>query len=95
MSRAASLQHGQVEVSWIDIIQQVNSGTNLAGLTGKSILERRIREICPEHAAKLTDFKHVQSLVSRVDPAVYTAVEDEIVARDMTTHPPADLVAGP
>ena len=84
LGTAASLQHCQVKLSWIDIIQQVNSDSSLANPNGKS-LQKRIYEISPEHAAKLNDWKNMQSLIYRVDPAVYTAMEDEMAARGVAT----------
>ena len=79
-SKAASMQHGQVKLSWIDIIQQVNMDASLASPSGSGLtLQQRIFEISPEHAAKLNDWKNMRSLINRVEPAVYTIHEDVMV----------------
>ena len=48
-------------------------------------MQNRIFEISPEHASKLNEWKNMKSLTSRVGPAVYTAMEDVMVAGGMST----------
>ena len=85
-SWAASMQCGQVKLSWIDIIQQVNMDASLAGDSSSGLtLQQRIYEISPEHAAKLHDWKNMRTFIQRVDPEVYTIMEDVMVEYGRST----------
>ena len=57
---------------------QVTRGAH--GITGET-LQERIYQISPEHAAKLSDWKNMKYLTSRVVPEVYSRLE-----QFMTTH---------
>ncbi len=54
LSAAAALQHGQVRLSWLDIIQQVNRDSSMQQ---GQCLKEKLFSVSPEHAAKLNDWK--------------------------------------
>ncbi len=54
ISAAAALQHGQVRLSWLDIIQQVNRDSSMGQ---GQCLKEKLFSVSPEHAAKLNDWK--------------------------------------
>ena len=74
LGTAASQQHGQVSVSWMDIIQMILEEPEWA-MSGGSSLQDRVWQISPEYANKLSDWKNMKTLVQRVCKKVYDFLE--------------------
>ncbi len=72
LGQAASMQHGQVHLTWLDVVQQVIHDSS--GVVATNLRER-IFAISPEHAAKINDGKNMKSLIGRVHPDAYDIME--------------------
>ena len=60
-SRSASLHHGTVELSWLDIICQVKADQSI-----ENPLQEVMYRICPEHAEKVSLWKYMKALTTRI-----------------------------
>jgi len=63
LGRAASQQHGQVGLSWMDILQIILEEPAWA-MSGCANLQDRVFQISPEYAAKLSDWKNMKTLAN-------------------------------
>lgn len=74
LGNAASLQHGQVLLSWMDILQLILEEPTWV-TSGGSSLQERVFQISPEFAAKLSDWKNMKTLALRVHKGIYDYLE--------------------
>ena len=80
LGQAADQQYGQVRLSWLDILQIIMKEPSWA-TSGGSSLQDRIFQISPEYASKLSDWKNMKTLVTRVDKKVYNFLETAMAFR--------------
>ncbi len=83
LAATASMEHGTVKLSWLDIVLQVAGGSEALGQS----LQSRVFAICPEHASKLNDWKNLKTLSTRVTPAAYALVEKFMQREGMIVPP--------
>ena len=71
-------------VHWLDVVLQVQGA---AGQTLATTLADKVRKVSPAYADRLTDWKNMNLLVSRVAPETYYLVE-EFMREHETEEPP-------
>ena len=84
LGRAASQQHGQVGLSWMDILQTILEEPAWA-MSGGASLQDRVFQISPEYAAKLSDWKNMKTLATRVHKNVYDYLETAMAETGMSS----------
>lgn len=70
VASTASLQHGIVKLSWLDIVMEVINGGEAFG----DSLQASVLKSCPEHAASVADWQHMKALTTRVSVVVYDLI---------------------
>ena len=81
---SASLTYGVVPLSWLDIILHVNEhrgdenyADDLSGL---------VQAACPEYAKKITNWKHLKNIATRLASRTIHALEREMIRHGLPFH---------
>ena len=75
------MQHGQVTLSWMDVLQLILEEPSWAAAGGGGLRDR-VFEIAPEFASKLSDWKNMLTLATRVHKRVYDFLETAMALRE-------------
>ena len=85
LASVASLEHGVVKLSWLDIVLEIVGNGPESGY-GEA-LKSKVMSICPEHAMAMADWQHMQALTCRVARSTYAIIERFMLKHRLATPP--------
>ncbi len=80
----AAMEHGSVKQSWLEVVLHCAAA---GGADLGCTLRKKAEAVCPEHAHRITDWKNLTTLATRVAGLAWTALCNFMDERAMQTPP--------